>query len=466
MRSYGKVVAMSIRKVMPRLFVALLAAFALALAPVVPAYAEGEVGTYEEGSLGFFRWLGDEEVVRLADGTDVNGRLTVRYFRECVDNRASMSSPFNLDCMRESLEILRQFSSRRRDPENLRVDTKLMIAAQLSAAWASHYKTDAEVRKDPHGVFNEFRMEKGWGGSEVLGHNTTDAGDMYEEWFDKQRENYFSGQGTTRDFMEIATVENRYTGVAYCKGVNGGMITYTQLLNTRSRGTLYTLDEFIAKFEEYYDLVMEAEGVGDGSDGSGFSDVSEDAWYAGTVASASELGYLTGYAGTTRFGPEDVLTRAQAAVVLFNMASHGAAGSGDVAPDGSYDADATLETGFADVDGDAGFAWASAEIRWARDMGIVTGTASGFEPGRGISREEFATMLARYAQRTGAYEAVGDPDAVLDGYGDGSAVDDWARDLVAWAVEAGVMGRGTASLNPAAAVVRAEAAAMAVRLQP
>lgn len=466
MQSLGKVVAMSIRKVTLRLSVALLAALALVLAPVAPAYAAGEVGTYEEGSLGFFRWLGDEEVTRLADGTDVSGWLTIRYFSECVENRATMSSPFNLDCMRESLEILRQFSSRRRDPEDLRVDTKLMFAAQLSAAWASHYKTDAEVRNNPHGVFNEFRMEKGWGGSEVLGYNTTDAEDMYVEWFDKQRENYFSGQGTTRDFMEIATVENRYTGVAYCKGVNGGMITYTQLLNTKSRGMLFTLDEFIAKFEEYYDLVMKAEGVGDDSDGGGFSDVADDAWYADTVASASELGYLTGYAGTTEFGPEDTLTRAQAAVVLFNMASGGTASSSDIAPNGRYDADATLETGFADVDGDASYAWASAEIKWARDMGIVTGTANGFEPGRDISREEFAVMLARYAQKTGLYVAVDDPDAVLGGYEDGVAVDDWARELVAWAVEAGVMGRDTASLNPTDGIIRAEAAAMAVRLQP
>lgn len=37
------------------LVAALLAALALVLSPTVPAYAAGEVGTYEDGSAGFFR---------------------------------------------------------------------------------------------------------------------------------------------------------------------------------------------------------------------------------------------------------------------------------------------------------------------------------------------------------------------------------------------------------------------------
>ena len=47
-----------------------------------------------------------------------------------------------------------------------------------------------------------------------------------------------------------------------------------------------------------------------------YSDVDEDAWYKGCVTYVSNRGFMTGYEGTDLFGPEDLVTRAQAVTAI------------------------------------------------------------------------------------------------------------------------------------------------------
>ena len=106
--------------------------------------------------------------------------------------------------------------------------------------------------------------------------------------------------------------------------------------------------------------------------------------------------------------------------------------------------------------------WYGKAIAWAKAAGIVTGYGDGtFAPENNITREEFATMLARYAQKYGTYTAGSASDFAA--YGDASAVDSWAAEYVAWAVKGGYMGKNTDVLTPLANMTRAEAAAMVVR---
>ena len=92
----------------------------------------------------------------------------------------------------------------------------------------------------------------------------------------------------------------------------------------------------------------------------------------------------------------------------------------------------------------------------------MTGYGDGtFAPENNITREEFATMLARYAQKYGNYTAGSAADFAA--YGDASVVDSWAAEYVAWAVKGGYMGKNTNVLTPLANMTRAEAAAMVVR---
>ena len=183
--------------------------------------------------------------------------------------------------------------------------------------------------------------------------------------------------------------------------------------------------------------------------------VDSSAWYYNEVNKAAELGLMNGYADTNLFGPNDTITRAQVAQVLFNMA--GGRADEDL-PEGSYN-EIYGYASFGDVNGKM---WYGKAIAWAKAAGIVTGYGDGtFAPENNITREEFATMLARYAQKYGNYTAGSAADFAA--YGDASAVDSWAAEYVAWAVKGGYMGKNTNVLTPLANMTRAEAAAMVVR---
>ena len=192
------------------------------------------------------------------------------------------------------------------------------------------------------------------------------------------------------------------------------------------------------------------------AEGLRFLDVPTDAWYYETVEKAAQNGYIKGYDGTKLFGPADSMTRADVVVVLYRMSGS------DVSEFVDYDETNGWVTGFEDVDGKMYYAEA---IAWAEHAGIVTGYEDGnFGPTDKVTREQFATMLARYADKAGNYEAV-DTDAVLGEYPDGDQVSDFADDAVAWAIEEGVMGKDD-TLRPVAEISRADVATMAVRYQP
>lgn len=183
--------------------------------------------------------------------------------------------------------------------------------------------------------------------------------------------------------------------------------------------------------------------------------VDSSAWYYNEVNKAAELGLMNGYAETDLFGPNDTITRAQVAQVLFNMA--GGRAEMDLG-EGAYNE----LYGYKSFDDVNGKMWYGKAIAWAKAAGIVTGYGDGtFAPENNITREEFATMLARYAQKYGNYTAGSAADFAA--YSDASSVDSWAAEYVAWAVKGGYMGKNTNVLTPLANMTRAEAAAMVVR---
>ncbi len=196
------------------------------------------------------------------------------------------------------------------------------------------------------------------------------------------------------------------------------------------------------------------------NDGDVFIDVPADAWFATPIYKAAALEYMSGYAGTHTFGPYDDITRGQVACVLFNMAG---ATATDFTP--TYTEDKGVVTGFSDVDGHMYYATA---IAWAKQTGVINGFAGTdqFGPDQNITREQFAAMLANYAKMAKDYDFdASQTGEVLGSMPDGSAVSDWARESVAWAVAGKVMGNG-GTINPLHQIPRAEVAAMAVNYQP
>ena len=194
------------------------------------------------------------------------------------------------------------------------------------------------------------------------------------------------------------------------------------------------------------------------SDAKVFADVPNDAYYAQSVYTANSLGYIYGMAGTDLFAPNNSISRADMAVMLFRMAG------GELEQnEGKFNVDMGYVTKFEDCDENAYYAKA---VAWATQVGVVAGYADGtFGPADPVTTEQFAVMLANYAKVAGEYEAA-DTDEVLAGVSDGSAVSSFAREQVAWAVDNGYIAQGGAAISPQAEITRGRAVTIAVRYQP
>ena len=167
-----------------------------------------------------------------------------------------------------------------------------------------------------------------------------------------------------------------------------------------------------------------------------FADVPKDAWYYEAVRFVCERGLMNGYADG-RFAPEDTLSRAQLAQILFNK-------EGQPAGNGQSD--------FTDVSGGA---WYSAAVCWAADQGIVGGYGNGtFGPNAPITREQLAVMLWRY---------VGSPATANKElhFNDTGEISGFALEAMRWAVENGILnGYGDGQLGPQGQATRAQVAQM------
>jgi len=170
-----------------------------------------------------------------------------------------------------------------------------------------------------------------------------------------------------------------------------------------------------------------------------YSDISEKAWYIDAVRFVSINGLMNGYENG-QFGPNDNLSRAQLAQILYNHAGRPAV---------------TGASPFTDV---ADGAWYTNAITWAAAQGIVGGYGNGlFGPNDNITREQLAVMLWRYA---------GSPAATNKElhFTDADEAGDFALEALRWAVEHGILnGYGDGRLNPAGQATRAQTAAMLMR---
>ena len=180
----------------------------------------------------------------------------------------------------------------------------------------------------------------------------------------------------------------------------------------------------------------------------GFADVDPSSWYHLAVDWAVQTGAMHGYAdGSGNFGPEDVLTRAQMAAVLHNMAN-------------SPEAD--LSGLLADCDEGA---WYADAVAWALEQGVFHGYADGsgnFGPDDSLTREQAAIVLMNAAELAG--EDVSQR-ADLSEYPDADDVSSYARDAMEWAVERGLISGvetedGERALDPQGTCDRAQLAAL------
>lgn len=171
---------------------------------------------------------------------------------------------------------------------------------------------------------------------------------------------------------------------------------------------------------------------------SGFQDVGQNDWFAGAVRYVTGKSLMNGES-TTAFAPNENMSRAMLATVLYRM-------SGETAE---------ADSSFRDISSSAYYA---AAVSWASSEGIVNGTgANAFSPNASVTREQLAAMLYRYA---------GEPSvsADLSVYTDTVDISPYASKAVEWCVAKGILsGESATRLAPQDTATRAECAAMLQR---
>lgn len=176
-----------------------------------------------------------------------------------------------------------------------------------------------------------------------------------------------------------------------------------------------------------------------------FHDVAAGRWYYDYIQFVAQRDIMQGTGGGA-FSPNTNLSRAMLTTILWRL---------EGAPTGTPPAD------FPDV---ATGRWYSDAIAWAFDTGVVLGKSPNtFAPAASITREQFATMLFRFAEGAG-FDITVCPDFTWSHFTDQEAISDWASRAMRWAVyNKFITGTSTTTLHPQGNTSRAQAAAILMR---
>ena len=178
-----------------------------------------------------------------------------------------------------------------------------------------------------------------------------------------------------------------------------------------------------------------------------FSDISASEWYNDAVNYAVGRGIISGYGGTTKFGPGDNIQRQDFMVILAKLDGV------DLTEYGKK------KSAFSDVPEGSYF---EAAVNWGAENGIVNGYANGkFGTGDKITREQLVKFLYNYANYKGidtSYKPSTKIDTKRD-FDDYNQISDWALDSVLWAKENNIIkGKEKRKIVPAGNALRCEVA--------
>ena len=161
-----------------------------------------------------------------------------------------------------------------------------------------------------------------------------------------------------------------------------------------------------------------------------FTDVSAGAWYYDAVGYVYVGGLMDGVSDTL-FDPDGTMTRAMVWAILARVDGETVTGDG----------------------------W----IETAREWAVANGVSDGENATDYVTREQFATMLWRYASGKGYDVSIGEDTNILS-YADFADLSEYAIPAMQWACGAGVItGVTDATLVPQGEATRAQCAAMLMR---
>ncbi len=182
-----------------------------------------------------------------------------------------------------------------------------------------------------------------------------------------------------------------------------------------------------------------------------FSDVVEADWFKEYIQYVYDYKIMTGMTGTDTFAPNQKITKAQVAQVLYNMQGN------------PQITDRRVFTELLDIPESA---WYANAVAWAYSTGVVTGDTVNrkFSPNADVTREQLAIMMYRYALYCG-YKV--DQTSDFAGLVGAEKVADWAAPGMKWAVGAGLISgvdnQGVKYLEPQGNATRAQVAAILQR---
>lgn len=199
------------------------------------------------------------------------------------------------------------------------------------------------------------------------------------------------------------------------------------------------------KFQKLYPYLFEKKDVT-----KVFDDI-YDEWYKEYVQYVYDNELMKGISGTRNFAPNEKITKAQVAQVLYNIEKQPNVSNRKV---------------FDELKDVYENQWYSDAVAWAYSAGVIKGDTSvkKFFPNEDVTREQLALMMYRYA-------ACKEYDLAV--YGDWGniqnveATSEWALNGVKWAVDKGLIGginiNGIKDLAPQGDATRAQMAAILQR---
>ena len=199
----------------------------------------------------------------------------------------------------------------------------------------------------------------------------------------------------------------------------GYELAYITVDGERISGTTFTMPEHDVTVRVYFT-----------NGGFPFTDVAPGAWYYDAVSYVYANGLMDGVSAS-EFNPDGSMTRAMVWAIL------------------------------ARIDGETvtGADWASAARTWAMASGVSDGT----DPNGHVTREQFATMLYRYAAAKGYDVSIGESTNILS-YADFASISEYAIPAMQWACGSGIVtGVTESTLVPQGTATRAQCAAMLMR---
>ena len=176
-----------------------------------------------------------------------------------------------------------------------------------------------------------------------------------------------------------------------------------------------------------------------------FEDVASNAYCYDAVNWAVERNIASG-TGKYTFSPDRICTRADFVTFLWRAAGK---------PVVNY------AMNFSDVKESSYYAEA---VRWAASLGIVTGLSKNtFGAANAVTREQAVTMLWRFAKQQGFDTTQG--GMAIREFDDYDSLSEYAREAMAWAVNAGILKGSGNRLMPDADCTRAQLVTLLYRLE-